>query len=85
MLSNGLHRGLIVSTLSELRGVLPLAEEGILDEVYPTPSPIPISNPQSNPTTKIKQRPSTASQSTPPPYPISTPCANPTRISTSSY
>ena len=34
MLANGLHRGLIVSTLSELRGVLPLAEEDILDEVH---------------------------------------------------
>ncbi|OJJ76904.1 hypothetical protein ASPBRDRAFT_190250 [Aspergillus brasiliensis CBS 101740] len=45
MLSNGLHRGLIVSTLSELRGVLPLAEEGILNEalyglpIYPSALP----------------------------------------------
>ncbi|GKZ40114.1 hypothetical protein AbraIFM66950_002417, partial [Aspergillus brasiliensis] len=45
MLSNGLHRNLIVSTLSELRGVLPLAEEGILKEalyglpIYPSALP----------------------------------------------
>lgn len=38
MLANGLHRGLIASTLSELRGVLPLAEEGILNEVHPFPT-----------------------------------------------
>lgn len=47
MLSNGLHRNLIVSTLSELRGVLPLAEEGILKEVIPYPIP----NLQLHPTT----------------------------------
>lgn len=52
MLANGLHRGLIVSTLSELRGVLPLAEEGILNEVHHTPCSIPISNLQSNPNLK---------------------------------
>ncbi|RAK96981.1 D-serine ammonia-lyase DSD1 [Aspergillus ibericus CBS 121593] len=45
MLANGTHRRIVASTLSELRGVLPLAEEGILDEalyglpIYPSALP----------------------------------------------
>ncbi|KAF6822285.1 alanine racemase [Colletotrichum musicola] len=33
MLGNGKHRKTVASTLSEIRGLLPLAEEGILDEI----------------------------------------------------
>ncbi|PYI12001.1 hypothetical protein BO78DRAFT_357424 [Aspergillus sclerotiicarbonarius CBS 121057] len=45
MLANGTHRRIVASTLSELRGILPLAEEGILDEalyglpIYPSALP----------------------------------------------
>ncbi|PWY66815.1 hypothetical protein BO94DRAFT_528515 [Aspergillus sclerotioniger CBS 115572] len=45
MLANGTHRRIVASTLSELRGVLPLAKEGILDEalyglpIYPSALP----------------------------------------------
>jgi hypothetical protein len=35
MLGNGTHRRIVASTLCEIRGALPLAEEGILDEVSP--------------------------------------------------
>ena len=35
MLGNGKYRGIIASTLAEIRGVLPLVEEGLLDEVNP--------------------------------------------------
>jgi hypothetical protein len=35
MLKNGEHRKIVASTLAEIRGVLPLAEEGLLDEVCP--------------------------------------------------
>lgn len=33
MLQNGLHRKIVASTLAEIRGAIPLVEEGILDEV----------------------------------------------------
>lgn len=33
MLGNGTHRRIVASTLAEIRGALPLAKEGILDEV----------------------------------------------------
>jgi hypothetical protein len=33
MLGEGKHRAVVASTLAEIRGVLPLAREGILDEV----------------------------------------------------
>ncbi|KAF6817832.1 alanine racemase [Colletotrichum sojae] len=33
MLGNGKHRKTVASTLSEIRGLLPLAKEGILDEI----------------------------------------------------
>lgn len=34
MLGNGTHRRIVASTLAEIRGALPLAKEGILDEVF---------------------------------------------------
>lgn len=40
MLGNGTHRRIVASTLAEIRGALPLAKEGILDEV-PTLHEIP--------------------------------------------
>lgn len=33
MLGNGTHRRIVASTLAEIRGVLPLVKEGVLDEV----------------------------------------------------
>ncbi|KAF7130885.1 hypothetical protein CNMCM5793_003755 [Aspergillus hiratsukae] len=45
MLGNGTHRKIVASTLCEIRGALPLAEEGILDEclyglpIYPSALP----------------------------------------------
>ncbi|KAH3184071.1 hypothetical protein KXW84_004407 [Aspergillus fumigatus] len=45
MLGNGTHRRIVASTLCEIRGALPLAEEGILDEalygipIYPSALP----------------------------------------------
>lgn len=33
MLANGKYRNIIASTLPEIKGVLPLVKEGILDEV----------------------------------------------------
>jgi hypothetical protein len=33
MLADGRYRGIIASTLAEMHGVLPLVEEGILEEV----------------------------------------------------
>lgn len=36
MLGNGVHRRIVASTLAEIRGALPLAKEGVLDEVYST-------------------------------------------------
>lgn len=33
MLGGGLHRKVVASTLPEIRGVLPLVKEGLLDEV----------------------------------------------------
>lgn len=33
MLGYGTHKKIVVSTLCEIRGALPLVEEGILDEV----------------------------------------------------
>lgn len=34
MLANGRYRSVVASTLAEIRGVLPLVQEGVLDEVY---------------------------------------------------
>lgn len=34
MLANGGYRSVVASTLAEIRGVLPLVQEGVLDEVY---------------------------------------------------
>lgn len=33
MLGNGKYRSIVASTLAEIRGALPLVQEGILDEV----------------------------------------------------
>lgn len=33
MLGNGLHKGIVASTVSEIRGAIPLVEEGLLDQV----------------------------------------------------
>lgn len=33
MLANGKYRKIVASTLSEIRGCLPLVKEGVLDEV----------------------------------------------------
>lgn len=34
MLANGRYRSVVASTLAEIRGVLPLVQEGVLDEVH---------------------------------------------------
>jgi hypothetical protein len=37
MLAGGKYRSIVASTLPEIRGALPLVEEGILDEVTTAP------------------------------------------------